>query len=228
MTAPPRALHALVPLLASALEAERIARDVAAAQARLAPSPQLQRALRHQSRQEAMHAAIFASALACLPSGACPPALARVLADFRRRLQEDVGENRLAASLFGLQQVLEGLGHVALQPPEGDLAGLGDRFVPLRGVLAQQELGHRLLGAVWMPRLVARQGAAERRAFAQASQGYLDLAEEAADAGLQACIAFVSERQHYQHATRTSLDGWRAELQAALERPAWAQPLRCP
>ncbi|MBA3774440.1 MAG: hypothetical protein H0X13_18715, partial [Ramlibacter sp.] len=70
-------LHArrqLVPLLAAAQEAERIARDIAAAQANIAPAAALQRALWQQSRQEAVHAAVFASALACLPGRvACPP-----------------------------------------------------------------------------------------------------------------------------------------------------------
>jgi len=138
MSAGLRVQHQLVPLLAAAQEAERIARDIAAAQAGIAPVAALQRALTQQSRQEAVHAAVFASALACLPGrAACPPRLARALARFRQRLQADVAAGRLAASLFGLQHVLEALGHVALQPPHGELAGLGDQFVPLRGLLAK-------------------------------------------------------------------------------------------
>ena len=171
------AARQLVPLLAAAQEAERIARDIAAAQAAISPVPALQRALRQQSRQEAVHAAVFASALACLPGRAvCPPRLAVALGGFRHRLEVDVAAGRLAASMFGLQHVLEALGHVALQPPGGQLARLGDRFIPLRGVLADQELGHRRLGEVWVPRLAQPFGALQRRALREAGGVYLALA----------------------------------------------------
>ncbi|MBA3624281.1 MAG: hypothetical protein H0W48_07470, partial [Methylibium sp.] len=52
-------LRRLSPLLAAARRAEEISREVALRQSALAPLPALQRALRHQSRQEAVHAAVF-------------------------------------------------------------------------------------------------------------------------------------------------------------------------
>lgn len=220
----------LLPLLAAARQAECIARDIAAAQAGIAPAAALQRALQQQSRQEAVHAAAFASALACVPgSAACPPRLARALASFRYRLEEDVAAGRLAASLFGLQHVLEALGHVALQPPPGELASLGDRFVPLRGLLAHQELAHRRLGEVWVPRLALSLGAGQGRALRDAGRGYLELAREAVDAGLEACAGFCDDRRHYAQSTQECVDGLQAALEAALcAAPAAVQGERRP
>lgn len=217
------AMRRVVPLLAAAREAEHVARDIAAAQARIAPAAALQRALYHQSRQEAVHAAAFTAALACLPGrAACPPRLANALAGFRQRLEADVAAGRLAASLFGLQHVLEALGHVALQPPGGELAGLGDQLVPLRGLLAQQELGHRRLGEVWVPRLAQRLDAQQRRALRDAGSGYLDLAREAVDAGLDACAGFADDRRYYAQATQECLGGLQHKLETALREPGAA------
>lgn len=41
----------------------------------------------------------------------------------------------------------------SLEPPPRGTRHLGERFVPLRGLLVQQELAHRRLGEVWVPRL---------------------------------------------------------------------------
>ncbi len=160
---------------------------------------------------------------AILPGrAACPPRLAQALAGFRRRLQADVAAGRLAASLFGLQHVLEALGHVALQPPSGELASLGDQFVPLRGLLAHQELGHRRLGEVWVPRLALPLDAEQRRSLRDAGRGYLDLASEAVDAGLDACAGFADDRQHYAQPAQGCLDGLQHKLEWALREPAGA------
>ncbi|MBA3774541.1 MAG: hypothetical protein H0X13_19245, partial [Ramlibacter sp.] len=153
---------------------------------------------------------------------ACPPRLAAALARFRHRLEADVAAGRLAASLFGLQHVLEALGHVALQPPGGELASLGDQFVPLRGLLANQELGHRRLGEVWVPRLALLLGTQQRRVLRDAGRGYLELAHEAVDAGLDACAGFADDRRHYAQVTQRCLDGLQHQLEAALREPAGA------
>lgn len=209
-------LRKLSPLLAAARRAEEIARDVARRQSDLLQPCALQRALGRQSRQEAVHAATFGSALAFLPGrSACPSSLARALHEFEARLNADVAQGALAASMFGLQSVLESLGSVALQPPEGELATLGDRFLPLRGLLLQQELGHRRLGEVWVARFVSGAAARERGALMQAGRCYLELAEALVAAGLQECESFAADRLYYEAATGACLRQLEASLTAA-------------
>jgi hypothetical protein len=210
-------LRHLSALLAAAREAERIAADVAAAQARLAPDASLQRALRQQARQELLHAGVFTAALACLPRADPPPRLDATLAAFRRQLKADVQAGRLAASMFGLQHVLEALGHLALQPPPGELAGLGDRYLPLRRLLAQHETAHKRLGELWVPRLAAGLPAGDRQQLLESGGGYLALARRCVEAGLEACAPFEADRHHYAHATAACLDRLTASLRHACD-----------
>ena len=214
-------LRQLAALLAAAREAERIAAEVAAAQARLAPHASLQRALHQQGRQELLHAGLFSAALACLPRGAPLPRLDAALGGFRRRLQADLQAGRLAASMFGLQHVLEALGHVALQPPPGELAGLGDRYLPLRGLLAQHETAHHRLGERWVPRLAAALSTSGRQALLDSGRDYLALADACVQAGLEACAPFEAERLQYAHATSQCL----ARLAAALRQACEPAPI---
>ena len=202
------ALRRLGPLLAALRLAERVSRDVALAQSALAPTPALRRALRLQSRQEAMHAATFGAALALAGRRArCPPRLEAALGDYRRRLEADVAAGALAASMVGLQCVFECLGEVALQPPAGALARLGDRMVPLRALLLAQEEAHHQLGERWVPRLLGGAAAAKVAAVAAARSAYPDLALAAVDAGVEAFGEFEADGRGFAEAARLRLAG---------------------
>lgn len=199
-------MRALVPLLASARRTEEIARDVAVEQASRAPTPALQRSLRRQSKQEAMHARTFDAALDLLGSGNPPERMLKALNEFSARLLSDVSAGRLAASMFGLQYVLEGLGGVALSPPAGNLAQIGDKFVPLRELVLHQEIAHRRLGEFWVPRLAALLGEDERAELAAASRAYVDLAAAVVEAGLPMLEELETDRNHYGRAAGNFLE----------------------
>ncbi len=169
----------LAPLLATITQAEEISRDVAARQALLAP-PRLARALRHQSWQEAGHAAVFRNALGCLPGSArCPPALRQGLSAYAARLHADLDRGALAASLVGLQSVLEGVGTVVFQAPPGLLARAVDLLVPVRALILHQEQGHQRLGEVWAARLLP-----DADALGSMAHAYEEQAQALLEAGL--------------------------------------------
>lgn len=190
-------LRALVPVLQAAQRTEQIARDVSLGQAKLAPLPALQHALREQSKQEAMHARAFEAALDLLGTGKPPDRMLDALDDFGRRLTSDLAAGRLACSMFGLQYVLEGLGGVALSPPAGHFAQVGDKFVPLRDLVLHQEIAHRRLGEVWVPRLASHLDDAGRSELASASREYARLAAAVVDAGLPLLGDLEADRNHY-------------------------------
>lgn len=191
----------LRPLLAAIVSAEELTRDISLQQARLAPPP-LARALAQQSRQEALHAVTFRAAHGCLPGNAsCPARVQRAMGAFRARLQADLDSGRLAASLLGLQCVLEGVACVALAPPPGELARLADRLVPLRSLVAHQESAHHRLGEVWVARLAPAAGPA----LAAAAADYAVLARELVEAGLDTLACLAADAQHYRIAMSQQL-----------------------
>ncbi|MBI2770332.1 MAG: hypothetical protein HYX47_11970 [Burkholderiales bacterium] len=199
-------LRALAPILVAARRTEQIARDVSLGQAKLAPLPSLQHALREQSKQEATHARAFETALELLGEGRPPERMLVALDAFGRRLDADLIAGRLACSMFGLQYVLEGLGGVALSPPAGHFAQIGDKFVPLRDLVLHQEIAHRRLGEVWVPRLAAHLGEDERSELATASREYVELAAAVVEAGLPLLEDLEADRNHYMAAAGSFLE----------------------
>lgn len=199
-------LKALVPVLGAARLTEEIARDVSLGQAGLALVPGLQHALREQSKQESMHAKAFEGALELLGANAPPEKMANALDAFGRRLKRDLAAGRLACSMFGLQYVLEGLGGVALSPPAGHFAQIGDTFVPLRDLVLHQEIAHRRLGEVWVPRLAAHLDEKGRADLVVASREYGDLAAAVVEAGLPLLEDLDTDRNHYVAASASFLE----------------------
>src|SRR5207237_799148 len=119
-----------------------------------APTPPLAHALRAQSRQEALHAAVFAAVVDLVrDEAACPEPLQRALDAFAARLHADLDAGALAASMLGLQCTFEGLAGVALRLPPGEMQALGAQFLPLIHLVEQQESAHLRLGEIWTPRL---------------------------------------------------------------------------
>lgn len=212
------ASHSLVPLLAAITRAEEISRDVAARQALLAPA-RLGRALRHQSWQEAAHATVFRSALRCLPGRpACRAALEQALSAYAARLHADLDRGALAASLVGLQCVLEGFASVALQPPPGALAGAADTLVPLRAFILHQEQGHQRLGEVWAPRLQP-----DGAALARIAGGYGELAQQLLETGLAQLECLQDDAAFYREAIGCRLGATQQLLAGSAAAPA-SQP----
>lgn len=122
---------------------ELLAAHTAARQARLAPLPWMRRALATQAQQEQQHAAMARTALQAVGAHRRVPDLLTAL---RARLEHDLAVADLAASLIGLQGVIEHLGEALLE-------FLGTRehparalLNPLRAHVLAQEQGHVLLG----------------------------------------------------------------------------------
>lgn len=199
-------LRALAPILVAARRTEQIARDVSLGQAKLAPLSSLQHALREQSKQEATHARAFEAALELLGEGRPPERMLVALDAFGRRLDTDLAAGRLASSMFGLQYVLEGLGGVALSPPAGHFAQIGDKFVPLRDLVLHQEIAHRRLGEVWVPRLASQLAEEDRSELSTASREYGDLATAVVEAGLPLLEDLEADRNHYVAAASSFLE----------------------
>ena len=215
----------LAPLLWMLKFGEELSRDIALGQAGLAPTPQLQRVLGLQSRQEAMHAALFGAALRCCCApgrAAAPPRLIAALDDFSARLRDDVAAGRLAASMIGLQCVLEGLAGAVLRPAQGELARLGDRLLPLRSFVLLQEEAHHRLGEVWLPRLTGRDAASAAAALAATCRGYVASGDAIVEAGLVLFDGYAADRDHYAAASRVHLDAvrsWATTLSRAGTTP---------
>lgn len=204
-------LSDLRPLLAAIVQAEEISCEVAARQARLAPGT-LAPILQRQSRQEAVHATTFRAALQCLPGAvSCPAPLAAALQAFRLRLLRDLDQGALAASMLGLQCVLERLACVALQPPPGELARLADAAVPLRPLVLHHESGHLRIGDLWVPRLAAARDRLEER-----REEYLGLAHAVLEAGLGTLSCLEQDSVHYRAAAARELD----EIRLACAQPS--------
>lgn len=186
-------LRAIAPLLAAITLAEEISRDVTARQALLAP-PRLRQTLHQQSWQETAHAAVFRSALHCIPgSFQCPPGVRSALQEYAARLHSDLDRGALALTIVGLHCVLEGFAAVALQAPPGLLASTADSLVPLRSFILHQERAHQRLGEIWAPRLLP-----DPMALAGSAREYCALAEALLDAGLGELECLHTDADHYR------------------------------
>lgn len=123
---------------------EVLAARTAAAQARLAPLPWMRRALATQAAQERRHAWIAHGALQIIGT---PTRTRDVTAALDARLQRDLAAGHLAASLIGLQGVIEHLGEALLEFLGGHEHPTGALLHPLRRHVLAQEQGHVALGA---------------------------------------------------------------------------------
>ena len=135
-------------LLATILEAERLAWECAARQAPLAAALHQGRFLRAQTRQEAVHAAVVRASLFAIEPGGrriATPAEA-ALGAYRRRLDRDLCEANLLGSVIGMQIVFEGLGSFVIGRMNLALSGHGERYGPARRLLARQEDSHHAFG----------------------------------------------------------------------------------
>ena len=91
---------------------ETLAAQTAWRQSQLAHLPWMVRALRVQAAQERGHAAMATAALTLVGTGLRAPDAAREL---RQQLNHDLDHGNLAASMLGLQGVVEHLGEALLE-----------------------------------------------------------------------------------------------------------------
>ncbi len=202
-------LRPIAQFFAGMSRAEAISRDVSRRQAELAPDSAMRRFLMLQSRQEALHAAMFGAALRFASRrDRCPDRLADALARFASRLNADLDAGWLAGSLIGLQGVLEAIGVVALSAPSTELATFAAQFVPLRHALLAQEQAHHRVGRYWLARLVAGDDGSDD-ALRRSRLEYAGLGEAVLVASVEIFDGFDVEQRIY-------LDAGRAAIRSAL------------
>jgi hypothetical protein len=131
-------------LLAVLHSGEMLAADVAQRQSQIAPLPWMSRALAVQATQERSHACMAAAALRMTGT---PKHAPDVLLALRSRIERDLAGGNLAASLLGLQGVVEHLGEALLETLGYHEHPAGAVLHALRKKLLAQEHGHLLLGA---------------------------------------------------------------------------------
>ncbi len=123
---------------------EVLAAQIALRQSHIAPVPWMRRALRVQAAQERGHALIADMALRLAGEPACTPDTTRAL---RRQLEHDLDAGALAASMLGLQGVVEHLGEALLDALGASPHPAGAVLHVLRRKVLAQERGHVQLGA---------------------------------------------------------------------------------
>ncbi len=156
---------------------ERLAHDCAWAQSVLAPDAGMRRFLIGQARQEALHAAVFQSAVTWLAPRhleACPvlPPLER----YRALIDEAIRERRFAETLLAEQIILEGLGSAILKRLEAGLVKRKAGFGRLRRILLHQEEAHHAFGRRALERAIEA-GQASPEALRERAPEYLAVAD---------------------------------------------------
>ena len=123
---------------------EELAAHVALRQSHIAPAPWMSRALCMQAAQERSHAAMATAALTRVATKQRAPDVTIAL---RRRINHDLDAGNLAASILGLQGVIEHLGEAMLEMLGRHQHPAGVLLHALRKKVLAQERGHVLLGA---------------------------------------------------------------------------------
>lgn len=123
---------------------EVLAAQIASRQSQLARLPWMARALRVQAAQERGHATMATAALALTGSATRTPDVTLAL---RQQLNHDLDQGNLAASMLGLQGVVEHLGEALLESLGRYTHPAGTVLHALRTKVLAQEHSHVLLGA---------------------------------------------------------------------------------
>src|SRR5262245_32851545 len=135
---------------------EGMACDCAKAQAALAPERSMQKFLKSQARQEAMHALVFQGAIAWLaPRHIGDAPWLPALEEYRTLLNEALTRRDLLETFLAEQVVLEGLGEAILARIEEGLVKRHAPFGRLRRMLLHQEVAHHWFGRRMLERAMA-------------------------------------------------------------------------
>lgn len=186
---------------------ERLAGDMAARQAMLAPVPKLARFLQTQACQEAFHAVVFQGAIHWLAprGGRTPrhPSMER----YRGLMESALARGDLAESLLALQVLLEAMGDVVLEAIDAGIERRGLGFKRLRRMLRQQEQTHHAFGVHQLTNLVAADAALPARLQMQ-TQNYLEVIDTMFAELEESFLDFGENPSDYRRAFQQRLPGW--------------------
>ena len=128
-------------------QGEILAAHAAQRQSRIAPLPWMRRALEIQAAQERSHVALASVAAGIAGFTHCRGAMPNLIAPLQQQLERDLDAGNLAASLLGLQGVIEHLGETLLEQLGKHAHPAGAPLHALRRKVLAQEHGHVQLGA---------------------------------------------------------------------------------
>jgi hypothetical protein len=195
----------LARLLGAIARGEQLAHRTAARQAGLVGLAAMRRALETQARQEHVHATSFAAAALLFDSrgGRASTPLDLAFDAYARELDADLAAGRLAASLVGLQGVLEGLGEALLTRLDAASEPRTAAFDALRRRFARQEHAHQAIGARCLRALGT--GAPELREFAGS---YAVLSEALIAAGADTLCSSTEQTASFLICARAATARW--------------------
>lgn len=157
---------------------ERMARDCAKVQAALAPEQRMQKFLRSQARQEAMHALVFHSAIVWLaPRHLGDTPFLPALEEYRTILNEALARSDLLETVLAEQVILEGLGEAILARIEEGLVKRNAPFGRLRRILLHQEEAHHWFGLRMLERAMV-EGQIDVATLRRRASDYLALSDQ--------------------------------------------------
>lgn len=194
-------------LLGFLIQGERLAETCAARQAALTSQPGMRRFLLAQSRQEALHAAVFENASAWLaPARKSSPPMLVSMQRYSAHIDAALCAGDLAETLLAQQVILEGLGEVVLTNIAVGIQRRNGVLQRLHRSLLHQEQAHHSFG---MTHLKSMQGAGliSAETLRCKAHWYLDCAEDMLDELQGQFDYFDEDATQYKHALRAHLAG---------------------
>lgn len=192
---------------------EALAAQCAGAQAQLAPSRRAAGFLDLQSRQERTHARIFRAGALLLGSLRRDDFAVSLFHPVRRRLAGDLAAGRFAASLVGMQVVVEALGAVILSELDALLLARGAPFAATRREILRQESSHHAFGVRWVERLLVTERAVPRE-IARAAEDYVAALEQVLDRCRDLAADLDRQPEALIPAFRAALPAWLADVES--------------
>lgn len=102
--------------------------------------------LREQVRQESLHASFFGAGVRLFGGAQLPHHAAASLAQYRKRIDHDLAQSALTASLIGMQCVFEALGECVLGAFDRSPSPKVKLFAEFRHRIAREEATHHAFG----------------------------------------------------------------------------------
>lgn len=194
-------------LLGFLAQGERLAETCAARQAALTSQPGMRRFLLAQSRQEALHAAVFEHAAAWLmPARKFPQPMLAAMQRYRTHIEEALCAGDLAETLLAQQVILEGLGEVVLTNIAAGIQRRHGVLQRLHRALLRQEQAHHGFGVLHLRNMLSA-GLISAETLRRKAHGYLACAEDMLDEMQDQFDYFDEDAAQYKHVLRAHLDG---------------------
>ena len=194
-------------LLGFLIQGERLAETCATRQATIATQPGMRRFLLAQSRQEAMHAAVFENAANWLaPARKSAQPMSPAMRRYRAHLDAALCAGDLAETLLAQQVILEGLGEVVLTNIAAGIQRRNGVLQRLHRSLLRQEQTHHGFGVSQLRHMLGT-GLISAETLRCKAHEYLACAEAMLDEMQDQFDYFDEDAAQYKHALRAHLAG---------------------